>query len=126
MNRQGVGLIEVIIGMIVLTVGVLALAGSTSYVAVQIAAADMRTERHVARQQVFEELLARPYEEARVSLSETDALTRGAYNVWWTSTDIGWALLELELYTRGPSPKGAGRRNIVVDTVHYRIARPIQ
>lgn len=126
MNRQGVGLIEVIIAMFVLTVGVLALAGSTSYVAVQIEGSDMRTERHVARQQVFEELLTKPYEEAQVSLSEANALTRGEYSVWWTSTDIDWALLEVELYTRGPSPKGAGRRNIVVDTVHYRIARLIQ
>lgn len=127
MNRQGVGLIEVIVGMLVMTVGVLALAGSTSFVAVQIQAADMRTERSVARQQVLEELRAQPHDDVlNSSLSEANAVTRGAYSVWWTASEVSWSLMELEMYTRGPSPRGPDRRNIVVDTVTYRLARPIE
>lgn len=124
MNRDGVGLIEVMIGILVFTVGVLALAGSTSFVAVQLQAADMRTERHVARQQVFEELRATPYESV-VSRVEGDAVTRGFYTVWWKVEDPAWALKEVEMYTRGPSFRGGERRSVVVDTMIYRVARPV-
>lgn len=121
-NRSGVGLIEVMIGMLVLTVGVLALAGSTTFVAVQLQAADLRTERQVARQQVFEELRAKPHDDV-VSLAEGDAVDRGSYTLWWEVSDPSWSLKEVEVYTRGPSMRGGERRVEVVDTVRFRIAR---
>lgn len=121
-NRSGVGLIEVIIGMLVLTVGVLALAGSTTYVAVQLQAADLRTERQVARQQVFEELRSNPHDDV-VSLAEGSAVERGSYELWWKVSDLSWSLKEVEIYTRGPSMLAGERRAVVVDTATYRIAR---
>lgn len=125
MNRDGVGLIEVMVGMLVLTVAVLALAGSTSFVAVQLQASEMRTERHTARQQVFEELRAMPHDDV-VSRQEANAVTRGAYSVWWTVSNPTWSLMQLEIHTRGPSYRGGDRRSEVVDTVSYRIARPVE
>lgn len=122
MNRTGVGLIEVMIGMLVLTAGVLALAGSTTFVAVQLQAADMRTERHTARQQMFEELRAIPFDDV-VSTSEGNAESRGAYTLWWTVSEDGWALKEVEMYTKGPSALGGDRRAILEDTVVFYIAR---
>lgn len=122
MNRSGVGLIEVMIGMLVLTVGVLALAGSTTFVAVQLQAADMRTERYTARQQMFEELRATPFDDV-VTRSEGGAETRGAYALWWTVSEPEWALKEVELYTKGPSARAGDRRAIVEDTVTFHIAR---
>lgn len=121
-NRSGVGLIEVMIGMLVLTVGVLALAGSTTYMAVQLQAADLRTERQVARQQVFEELRAMPHDDV-VSVAEGNAVERGSYTLWWTVSDASWALKEVEIYTRGPSMRAGERRVVVEDTVRFRIAR---
>lgn len=122
MNRSGVGLIELMIGMLVLTVAVLALAGSTSFVAIQLQAAGLRTERHTARQQVFEELRTLPFDNVQ-SRAEGDAVTRGEYTVWWAVSDPAWALKEVEIYTQGPSVRGGERRAIVVDTVTFRIAR---
>lgn len=121
-NRSGVGLTEVIIGMLVLTVGIMALAGSTTYVAVQLQAADLRTERQVARQQVVEELRAKPHDDV-VSVAEGDAVERGFFELWWNVSDPSWALKEVEVYTRGPSMRAGERRAVVVDTVTYRIAR---
>ncbi len=121
-NRSGVGLIEVIIGMLVLTVGVLALAGSTTYMAVQLQGADLRTERQVARQQLFEELRAMPHDDV-VSVAEGSAVERGSYEIWWSVSDLSWSLKEVEIYTRGPSMLASERRATVVDTVTFRIAR---
>ncbi|NIP80991.1 MAG: prepilin-type N-terminal cleavage/methylation domain-containing protein, partial [Gemmatimonadetes bacterium] len=56
MNRDGFSLVEIIVGMLILVVGVLGLASSTGFVAMQIEAADLRTERTVAYQQVAERL----------------------------------------------------------------------
>ena len=78
MNRDGVGLIEVIIGILILAVGILAMAASTTFVQVQLWSADMRTERSVARQQVLEELRAAPFDSV-ATRAEADA-------VRWRST----------------------------------------
>lgn len=125
MNRDGVGLIEVIIGILILAVGILAMAASTTFVQVQLWSADMRTERSVARQQVLEELRSVPFDSV-VTRAEADAVTRGNYTLWWDATSLRWELKEVEIYARGPAVRNGERETGVVDTMAFRIARILQ
>ncbi len=125
MGRDGIGLLEVILGMLILTVGVLALAASTTFVQVQLWSADLRTERQAARQQVVEELQAIPFDSV-AAVAQADAVSRGGYSIWWDASSLQWALKEVQVYTQGPAVVNGQRRLSVRDTVTVRIARRIQ
>lgn len=125
MNRDGMGLIEVIVGMIILTVGVLAMVASTTFVQMQLWSADMRTERSVARQQVVEALRSEPFDSI-TTRSQGDAVTQGSYTLWWDATLLRWELKEVQMYTQGPAVVNGKRLTGVVDTMTFRIARLIQ
>ena len=123
MSRDGFGLIEVMIAMILFTVGVLALAGTTTYVGTQLRASDIRTERQVARQAVMEELRATPFETIATQ-SQAAAVVHGSYEIWWTVASPRWALKKVNVYTRGPAFRN-NQLQVVVDTVEYLIPRPM-
>lgn len=125
MNREGVGLIEVIIGMLILTVGILAIAAATTFVQVQLWSADMRTERSVARQQVLEEMRATDFDSLQTR-AEADAVTRGDYELWWDVTALNWSLKEVDVITRGSAVRNGERRTTFQDTMTFRIARLFQ
>lgn len=121
-NREGFSLIEIIVGMMIFVVAVLALASSTGFVAMQIQAADLRTERSVAYQQATERLHATDFD-AIVTKAQGDAVTVGDYTVWWDVSSMDWSLKQVDLYTQGPAFRGGQRLPAVVDTVTIRIAR---
>ncbi|MGQ0561155.1 MAG: type IV pilus modification PilV family protein, partial [Gemmatimonadota bacterium] len=50
-SRDGFTLVELVIALVILAVGVLALAGSSGYVTSQVRIADLRSERAAARNQ---------------------------------------------------------------------------
>ena len=125
MNRAGVGLIEVIIGMLILAVGVLAIAAATTFVQVQLWSADMRTERSVARQQVLEEMRAIHFDSIQTR-AESDAVSRGEYELWWDVTSLNWSLKEVDLIARGSAVRNGERQTTFQDTMTFRIARLFQ
>ena len=125
MNRSGMGLLEVIVALIILTVGVLAMAASTTFVQMQLWSADLRTERSVARQQVVEALRADPFDSIQTRV-QGDAVTRGRYTLWWDAASLQWELKEVQVYTRGPAIVNGQRQTGVVDTMTFRIARLIR
>lgn len=55
-RREGFGLIEVIIAMMILTVGILAMGASTGYILNQVRASELRTDRMVVVTQAAEQL----------------------------------------------------------------------
>jgi prepilin-type N-terminal cleavage/methylation domain-containing protein len=55
-RREGFGLIEVMIAMLILTVGVLAMGASTGYILNQVRASELRTDRMVVVTQAAEQL----------------------------------------------------------------------
>ena len=123
MNRQGMTLVEVMVAMLILMVGVLALASSMGFVSLQVMAADIRTERTAARQQAIEQLFAEDFD-ALLDASKGSGATVNDYTIWWDVTDIGWALKNVEVYTDGPGFHSGRRQPSVVDTLTVRIARP--
>jgi prepilin-type N-terminal cleavage/methylation domain-containing protein len=123
MNRGGFTLVEVIVGMLILSVGVIGLASSTGYVSLQLQAADLRTDRSMARQQVVESLHAMDFT-ALDDVDKASGETIGRFTVWWDVESLRWAIKEVDVYTEGPGFRNGHREASVRDTVTVRIARP--
>lgn len=123
MNRSGFTLIEVMIGMLVFTIAMVALASSTGFVGMQLQASDLRTERSTAYQQVIEHIHATEFD-AIASRASNNPEIVGEYSLWWNVTTLRWALKEVEVYAKGPAYLDGNRHNIVEDTLVFRVARP--
>lgn len=119
----GFSLVEVMVAIVIFTVGVLALASSTSAVGALLRLADARTERQAAFEEGIETLRSVPYDSV-VTRGYASAKQYGSYQVWWDVTDVSWRLRTVTLYARGPSYFGARRVTNVVDTLQTQIARP--
>ena len=120
--RQGFSIVEVIIAIVVLTIGVLGLAGTTGYIVRQITLADLMTERAAAFQTTIDRLQALPYD-----LVTTGSDRVGVFAVTWTAVDNGAQNKTVTILTRGP---GLNRSSpfpalgpSVVDTFTFRVLR---
>jgi Tfp pilus assembly protein PilV len=123
MNRDGFSVIEVLIGLIILTMGVLALASSTGYISTQVRVADLRTERSTAYDAAAEQLRAMDFDSVQ-DVTYATAQVESRYKVWWTVTSLHWALKDVTLYSEGPGFVGGRLATDARDTISMRIARP--
>jgi prepilin-type N-terminal cleavage/methylation domain-containing protein len=117
MGRDGLTLIEVIVAMLVLTVGLLGLAAGTGYAIRNVELARVETNRAAAKQSAVETLQATPFDDVMAG-SETI----GAYQVTWSqlSSDSNWRLMEIVV--EGPGRAAGGTvRGMVSDTIQYRL-----
>ena len=120
MNRQraneGFTIVEVLIAIVILAVGMLALATTSIVATTQVKIADLKTERSVAVQQAVERLRAMPFDSID-SLAETSAMQFGSYRVWWTVTPQARYLSTVTVITDGPGYRaGSGWAPTVVDS----------
>lgn len=119
----GFTLLELIVSMVVLTYGVLGVAGSTIYVLRQVTVADLGTTRVAAVRSVVERVRAQPFDTVG---SGTDSL--GLYSLEWTSTRQGSGSKLIRVISTGPglTTTGDGPRIVpaVGDTFTYLIVRP--
>lgn len=81
-RRGGFTLVELVIAVIILTVGVLGLAGTTALVVRQITLSDVNSERNAALQTVMEQLRA-----TSTGSITTGTTTVGNFTVAWAVTD---------------------------------------
>lgn len=123
MNRDGFSVIEVLIGLIILTMGVLALASSTGFISTQVRVADVRTERSTAFDAASEEIHAMNFDSVK-TVSYANARVVSRYKVWWDVASLGWALKNVTLYAEGPGFTGGHIAMDARDTLSIRIARP--
>ena len=120
-SRAGFTMVEVVIAMLILTIGVLSMAGATAQIVRQITLADLMTERSVAFQTIIDRLQSLPYDSVG---SGSDSV--GIYAIRWSSTADGAQSKIVELVTAGPGiSMGAFPINDpqVVDTFEFRILR---
>ncbi|MFW6201266.1 MAG: type IV pilus modification PilV family protein [Gemmatimonadota bacterium] len=122
-NRDGFSLVEVVMALVILGFGLLALASAMGYMSEQVRAAELRSERTIAQQNVIERVRATEFDEI-ADRSETDAWDVGAYSFWW-SVDGSWSDLRVvELYTKGPAVRaGDGVVPEVTDTTIFSVVR---
>lgn len=120
-TRRGFTMVEVIAAIVILTVGVLGLAGTTAYIVRQVTLANVMTERAVATQTVIEEIQSMAY--ASVT---TGSDSIGKYTVSWTSATETAASKLVTIITTGPGlHSSAGSFPMlgpnVADTFVYRV-----
>jgi type IV pilus assembly protein PilV len=119
----GFTLVEVLVALIILTVGVLGLAGTTALAVRQVTLADVTSERAAALQTVIERLRTTPY---ATLAAGSDSI--GAFTASWTIVNVSQRSTELRIITVGPGlGSGSGMpalRAQVEDTFFYRIPRP--
>jgi type IV pilus modification protein PilV len=118
-DRSGFSLVEVIVALIILTVGVLGMAATTMLVVRQTTLSEMTTERSAALQTVIERLRSEDYE----TLS-SGADTVGRFDVNWSVT-TGVRTKQVEIVTVGPGLTSASGvptlASAVADTFEYRV-----
>lgn len=120
--RAGFSLVEVIVALLIFTVGVLGLAGTTGYVMRQSQLSSIATERAQVLQAVIERLNAMEYADVVAG-----SWTVGTYSARWT-VDAQNSSKEIVITTTGPGVVTGGGlpeiSNSVVRTFTYRILRP--
>lgn len=122
-TRAGFTLVEVLVALIILTVGVLGLAGTTALAVRQVTFADVTAERAIALQSVIERLRSAPYDSVA---NGSDSI--GRFQATWTVT-LGQRSKSVQIVTLGPGLGSAtvgmpGLSGSVADTFVYRIVRP--
>ena len=96
-GSAGFSLVELIVAMMVLSIGVLGLAATTAAFALQVTLGDVKTERAAALQSVVEGLRAADY--ASVG---SGSETVGRYGVTWSVTDSTGRSKSVRVITDGP------------------------
>jgi prepilin-type N-terminal cleavage/methylation domain-containing protein len=124
-HTPGFGLIEVIVAMMILTVGILAMGASTGYILNQVRASELRTERMTAVRGASERLHAMEWPElTQQACSGSDPIleTDRGFRVTCAITVSG-NLAVIRLITEGRAFSGGRIRDQVVDTTVMSVAR---
>lgn len=122
-SRDGFSLVEVILAMLILTVGVLAMGASTGFIMAQIRAAELRTERMAAVRQAAETLRGVEWS-ALDQVCSTESFTIGAYDVTCSVTRPSTTLARVQLVSTGPAYRGARLERDAAETTGMSLPRP--
>jgi prepilin-type N-terminal cleavage/methylation domain-containing protein len=121
-GRAGFTIVEVIVAIVILAVGLLGMAGTTTVVLRQVTMANLATARTVALQSTLERLRGIPFDNVAAG---TDSV--GLFQVTWTVTDL-FQWKDVEIVTTGPGQGQASGYGMVspnvADTFTHRIIRP--
>jgi prepilin-type N-terminal cleavage/methylation domain-containing protein len=121
-NANGFTLVEVMVAVVVLAVGMLAMAASTGYISAEIRSSTWNTQRTMAREQVIEQIRATPFDNISTSGSAT---VIGRYSMTWVVASVNNNLKTVQVIASGPAYRlGKGAKSTVVDTVAVRVSRP--
>ena len=122
-DQAGFSLLEVLLAVIVLTIGLIGLAGSTTYVIRQVTVAELKTERTMAVQTAVERIRSAGHGEL-----PSGADTVGDFVVRWASEPVTTNLSRVRLISVGPGlttgPNGGpALGDAVADTTIYSIVK---
>lgn len=120
---EGFSLVELLVALVILAVGMLALAATTGYLIVQVQVSNLRTERATAVQQVVEELRSTQFNSI-ASRGKQGAETVGDFDVWWLVSQPATNLKRVQVYTEGPGyNRGSGWTQVRQDSFSISLAR---
>lgn len=122
-TRAGFSLIEVVVSMLILSVGVLAMGASTGYVLNQVRYSELTTERSVAIREVSEQLRATDW--SAVESVCANAVDVGRYTVTCTVRQAQKHLKEVRLVSVGPGFGSGTAIGDVADTTAIVLAEPL-
>lgn len=128
--RGGYSLVELVIAVVILAVGILGLAGATSWAVRQVNVAELRTERAIVVQSVLERLRASDFDSVRLGRRDSSSpRSVHPFTAEWATTEENYDLVEVEVVTVGPGYEAQpGSMPTLVrskaDTFHFGISRP--
>ncbi len=126
MNQKGLTLIEVVVAMLILTVGLLGLAAGTGWVLRNVEAARVDTSRATAIQSAIERVRSVPFDDLATPGSAT--LPDG-FTVSWTRLGGTNRHANMQIIVVGPGRTGAAAGGMpgltmnAADTITYRVLR---
>ncbi len=123
-QREGLSLLEVVFALVILTLSVLAMAGSTTYVMNRMSVANARTGRLAAVQAASERVRSLDYDAVDTTCQSGETLVNGRYRVECRATDLG-DLKRVLLISAGPGYESGSWNASVVDTATVSIAEPV-
>jgi len=102
-RKDGFTIVEVMIAIVILAVGMLALATTSIFATTQVKLADLKIEQSLAVQEAVEQLRASQWT-AVVDRSFSTAIDAGSYSVWWDVSPVNGNtnLRQVDVFTRGP------------------------
>ncbi len=122
-RRGGFSLVEIIVSMVVLSYGLLGVAGSTLYVVREVTVADLATKRTVAVQSIMERARAQPFDSVA---SGVDSI--GPYELAWSTTAESNRTKLIRVIATGPKLTSGSAGLVIaaaaVDTFDFRAYRP--
>jgi prepilin-type N-terminal cleavage/methylation domain-containing protein len=95
-RRSGFSLVELIVATVILSVGILSLAGTAGWVVRQVTISKLTTERAAARQTAIEGLHATQFANLAAG-----ADTTGEFTVTWAISESAGSYTSLQLVTSG-------------------------
>ena len=122
-SELGVSIAEVIVAMVVLTVGALGLAGTTLHVVREVAVGNATSKRATATQSVLERVRAVPFDSVKAG-----SQTAGSFVITWTIPEEDLRTKLVRFVSVGPGLVSTGNGPALVsnaaDTLTYRLYRP--
>jgi hypothetical protein len=124
-GRAGLSLVELVIAMLILTVGLLGMAAGTGWMVRSMDLARLETARSAALQEGIEFVRDTPFENLGAG-----QLAAEDFDVTWSlvEQDMNSVLLEFVVEGPGRAPGSVGPGSVismtVADTLRYRINRP--
>lgn len=124
-SRSGLSLVELIVAMMVLTVGILGMAAGTGWMIRTVDLSRLDTERAVALQAGVEAVRGTPYQNV-----DSGQRTEGHFAISWSVVEQTHNGKHVELVIVGPGrqPGSTGPRpaitRSVADTLYYWMSRP--
>jgi prepilin-type N-terminal cleavage/methylation domain-containing protein len=123
--KSGFSLVEVIVAMMILSVGILAMGASTGHVMAQIQAAELRTERMGAIREAAEVLRGTAWGSLESTCSGTSGLGTEHYKVSCSVLQPSRDLKLVQLVTVGPGFESGKFNSTVADTFAISVANPV-
>lgn len=121
-GRGGFSLVEVVVAMLILTIGILAMAASTGYILSEVRMATFRAERNVAVGEMTQQLRGINWNNLGGACGSS--VTVGDYTVSCTMNQPSVNLREAILVSVGPGYSAGAVEMDVVDSTAVLFARP--
>ncbi len=139
--RGGFSMVELIFALLILTLGMLAMAAGSSYATIQIRSSALRTQRTAAVAAMIEQIRGAAYTPGKFDsippLPKVSAKLYGQMKVWYDTGSEATAsqvnpngLRRLTIWTEGPTYKSGGRwvtstaEGVVFDLYRPMVNRP--
>lgn len=105
--RAGFSMVEAIVAVVIVSIGVLAMATATGYIFNEVRFSSRETERTLAVQTAVEELRSLPFNQVQ-DRAAADARVIHGYRIWWRAEQVGSNLKRVTLISEGPGYVAGG------------------